>query len=194
VSSLNKPNRCSITFHFCTFINPKRSGAGGGFRVAEKEGRNEVLHSQTKFKRWIHWDRGFESRSWHVCVSAFVYVELSCVGSGLATGWSPIQGVLPTVQKYIPKFKKSNSESQKARGPNPNLLYYLLYFGRLGILNTMRAKPPPHSHQALAAEQWVQPSQIVSYTDHFELFASNCVNYGYNYNVNPEPMQHAIKT
>jgi hypothetical protein len=28
--------------------------------------------------------------------SVFVFV-LSCVGSGLATGWSPIQGVLPTV-------------------------------------------------------------------------------------------------
>jgi hypothetical protein len=32
-----------------------------------------------------------------VCVySVFVF---SCVGSGLVTGWSPVQGVLPTVYK-----------------------------------------------------------------------------------------------
>jgi hypothetical protein len=28
----------------------------------------------------------------------FFYVVLSCVGRGLASGWSPVQGVLPTVQ------------------------------------------------------------------------------------------------
>jgi hypothetical protein len=32
-------------------------------------------------------------------VSVFFCVMLSCVGSGLAMGWSPIQGVLPNVQK-----------------------------------------------------------------------------------------------
>jgi len=32
------------------------------------------------------WNRGFESRSRHGCVSAFFCVVLSCVGSGLATG------------------------------------------------------------------------------------------------------------
>jgi hypothetical protein len=32
-------------------------------------------------------------------VSAFFFcVVLSCVGRGLASGWSPVQGVLPTVQ------------------------------------------------------------------------------------------------
>jgi hypothetical protein len=36
-----------------------------------------------------HWDRGFESRSRHECMSAFFCVVLSCVGSGLATGWCP---------------------------------------------------------------------------------------------------------
>jgi len=46
-----------------------------------------------------HWDRGFESRSMHGCVSAFFCVMLSFVGSGLATGCSPVQGVSPNVQK-----------------------------------------------------------------------------------------------
>jgi hypothetical protein len=45
-----------------------------------------------------HWDRGFESLSSHGYLSFFVFV-LSCVGSDLATGCSPIQGVLPTVYK-----------------------------------------------------------------------------------------------
>jgi hypothetical protein len=31
-------------------------------------------------------------------VSAFFCVVLSCVGRGLASGWSPLQGVLSTVQ------------------------------------------------------------------------------------------------
>jgi hypothetical protein len=39
------------------------------------------------------WDRGFESHSRHGCLCLFCV----CIGSGLTTGWSPIQGVLPTV-------------------------------------------------------------------------------------------------
>jgi hypothetical protein len=43
------------------------------------------------------WDRGFESRSRHGCLSASFCVVLPCVGRGLATGWSLVQGVLPYV-------------------------------------------------------------------------------------------------
>jgi hypothetical protein len=50
-----------------------------------------------------------------VCVSP-VFV-LSCVGSGLATGWSPSQGVLPTVYK-IQISELINSEWAQAKGPN----------------------------------------------------------------------------
>jgi hypothetical protein len=32
-----------------------------------------------------------------VCVCLFCVCVDLCVGSGLATGWSPIQGVLPTM-------------------------------------------------------------------------------------------------
>jgi hypothetical protein len=48
----------------------------------------------------------------------FVWVDsvfvLSCVSSGLATGWSPVQGVLPTVFKY--KIKES-----RKRRPRPDV-------------------------------------------------------------------------
>jgi hypothetical protein len=40
-----------------------------------------------------HWDRGFESHPRHGCLF------ILRVGSGLATGWSPVQGVLPTVHR-----------------------------------------------------------------------------------------------
>jgi len=51
---------------------------------------------------------------------SFFFV-LSRVGGGLATGWYPVQGVLSSVQKQIHKIQKSNSESKRAREPNPNL-------------------------------------------------------------------------
>jgi hypothetical protein len=51
------------------------------------------------------------ARGMDVCVySVFV---LSCVGSGLATGWSIVQGVLPTV--YMCKITKPHKEEAKAR-------------------------------------------------------------------------------
>jgi hypothetical protein len=46
-----------------------------------------------------HWDCGFESHPRYGCLSAFILFVLSCVGGGLATGWSPVQGVLPIVYK-----------------------------------------------------------------------------------------------
>jgi hypothetical protein len=38
------------------------------------------------------------TRSMDVCALLF-YVCVLCLGSGLATGWSPVQGVLPTVYR-----------------------------------------------------------------------------------------------
>jgi hypothetical protein len=34
------------------------------------------------------------TRGMHVCVRLFYVCDLVCVGSGLATGWSPVQGIL----------------------------------------------------------------------------------------------------
>jgi hypothetical protein len=51
-------------------------------------------------------------------VSAFYCVVLSSVGRGLASGWSPVQGVLPTVQPML-KIQKINSEPEQAKRPDP---------------------------------------------------------------------------
>jgi hypothetical protein len=32
-----------------------------------------------------------------VCVRLFCVCVVLCIGKGLATGWSPVQGILPTV-------------------------------------------------------------------------------------------------
>jgi hypothetical protein len=44
-----------------------------------------------------HWDRGF--RGMDVCVRLFYVCVFLSVGSGRATGWSHVQGVLPTVRR-----------------------------------------------------------------------------------------------
>jgi hypothetical protein len=47
-----------------------------------------------------HWNRGFESHSRHECLCAlFCVCVVLCVGSGLATGWAPVKGVVPTVYR-----------------------------------------------------------------------------------------------
>jgi hypothetical protein len=51
-------------------------------------------------------------------VSTFFCLLLSCVGRGLASGRSPVQGVPLTVQ-YIHKFQKINSEQKEAKRSNP---------------------------------------------------------------------------
>jgi hypothetical protein len=44
-----------------------------------------------------HWDCGFDCHSRHGCLCAFVLcLCFLCIGSGLATGLSPIQEVIPT--------------------------------------------------------------------------------------------------
>jgi hypothetical protein len=44
------------------------------------------------------------TRGMHVCVRLFCVCVVLCVGSGLVKGWSPVQGVLPTVYR-IKKMK-----------------------------------------------------------------------------------------
>jgi hypothetical protein len=50
-----------------------------------------------------------------VCVRFFCVCVVLCVGSGLATGWSPVQGVLLTVYR-IKNLKKSGQSPTKGCG------------------------------------------------------------------------------
>jgi hypothetical protein len=52
-----------------------------------------------------HWDRGFESRSRHGCMSAFVCVVLYRAGRDPVMGRSPVQGVLPSCLNGFIKVK-----------------------------------------------------------------------------------------
>jgi hypothetical protein len=47
-----------------------------------------------------------------VCVCVCVCAFILCVGSGLVTGWSPVQGVLPTVYR----IKKPKKRPRSNRG------------------------------------------------------------------------------
>jgi hypothetical protein len=64
----------------------------------------QPIKMTARYKAWtvfVRSNAGFESYSKHGCLCAFIL----CVGSGLAMGWSPVQGVLPTVYK-IKTLKK----------------------------------------------------------------------------------------
>jgi hypothetical protein len=64
-----------------------------------------------------HWDRVFESRSRHgyLCVRLFCVCLVLCIVSGLATGWSTVQGILSTV--YTIKNLKKRPRSTRAVEP-----------------------------------------------------------------------------
>jgi hypothetical protein len=60
-------------------------------------------------------DRGFESHSRHGCLCAFILCLCCSVYSrGLATSWSPVQGVLPTVY-MIKKLQSGQSLTKGSR-------------------------------------------------------------------------------
>jgi hypothetical protein len=50
------------------------------------------------------------TRGMDVSVRLFCVYVVLCVGSGLATGWSPVQGVLPTVYRIRNLKKRSMSK------------------------------------------------------------------------------------
>jgi hypothetical protein len=74
--------------------------------TADHSGR--AVWGMNCLRSFERWDLGFESRSRHGClyyVQLFCVCVVLCVSRGLATGWFPVQGVLPTVYK-IKKLKK----------------------------------------------------------------------------------------
>jgi hypothetical protein len=63
------------------------------------------------------WGRGFESHSRHWCSHLFCVCAVLCVGSSLATGWSPVQGILRTVYRIM---KLKNRPGPRALEPLMN--------------------------------------------------------------------------
>jgi hypothetical protein len=66
-------------------------------------------------------------------MSAFFCVVLSCVGSGLATGWSPVQGVLPNAQN---RFISFISQSLNWKMPEGLIRIYFTYDRRIRYYTT----------------------------------------------------------
>jgi hypothetical protein len=62
------------------------------------------------------WNRRFESHSRHGCLYSvrLICVCVQCVGRGLVTGWSLVQGVLPTVYR-IKKLKNRQGPTKGCR-------------------------------------------------------------------------------
>jgi hypothetical protein len=65
-----------------------------------------------------------------ICVSLFCICVVLCVGSGLATGRSPVKGVLPTVYR-IKKLKQRPRPTRtvyRAVGRSVNIYYKIIKF------------------------------------------------------------------
>jgi hypothetical protein len=60
--------------------------------VSARALRHEICSSAKTLRCWFR----IPLEAW---MPTCVFFVLSCVGSGLATGWSPVQGLLPTVYK-----------------------------------------------------------------------------------------------
>jgi hypothetical protein len=75
------------------------------------------LSHELFFPRWKAGIMGSNpARGLDVCVCIYSVSVVLCVGSGLARGWSPVQGVLPHVYK-IKKLKKRPRTNKRAVEP-----------------------------------------------------------------------------
>jgi hypothetical protein len=71
-----------------------------------------------------HWDCGFQSHSQHGCLYCVHLFCLCCsVCIGLGTGWSPFQGVLPTVYR----IKKLKSGQRPTKGCTAIIIIVYLF-------------------------------------------------------------------
>jgi hypothetical protein len=80
---------------------------------------NVLMTVDCRFKLWTVFARSNAAivgsnptRSTDVCVCVCVTL---CLGSGLATGWSPVQGVLPTVWKRLRKWRRGQGPTKGCR-------------------------------------------------------------------------------
>jgi hypothetical protein len=106
---------------------PSRPVTGIAFTFADHSGR--ALYGMNCLHSLDHWGRGFESHSRHEClyfVPLFCVCVVLCVGRGFSTGWSPVQGVLPTVY-WIKKLKKWPRPNKGLKNHNNNNNWRTLY-------------------------------------------------------------------
>jgi hypothetical protein len=66
-----------------------------------------------------HWRCGFKSHSTHGWMSVYYVYVVLYVGRGLATGWSPVQGILPT--EYRSEKLKKRQRPNKGLWSHNNL-------------------------------------------------------------------------
>jgi hypothetical protein len=63
-------------------------------------------------ERWDSWFESHSRRGCLYCVRLFCVCVVLCVGSGLATGWSPVQGVLSTMYRIKKPKKRPRSNKR----------------------------------------------------------------------------------
>jgi hypothetical protein len=78
--------------------------------------RQQLITVVARYKAWTIFSRSNTeiegsnpTRSMGVCVRLFCVCGVLCVGRGLPTDWSPVQGVLPTVHNFSPLWRYSPS-------------------------------------------------------------------------------------
>jgi hypothetical protein len=77
-----------------------------------------ITHSNTEIV-------GFNpTRGTDVCLRLFCLCWLPCVSSRLATGWSPVQGILPSVRKIHNFLNNSEWEQTRQRSPSRQKQHY----------------------------------------------------------------------
>jgi hypothetical protein len=88
--------------------------------TSTSDGRSQTLSKSRAWTVFARSNTGIvgsdPTQGMDVCVRLFYVCVFLCVGSCLATGWSPVQGVLPTVCR-VEKLKKLPRSSKRTVDP-----------------------------------------------------------------------------
>jgi hypothetical protein len=99
--------------------------------------RDRSLWGMNCLRPLEHCGRGFESHSRHGCLHAFILFVFCWVGSGLATGRSPVQGALPFVYRTM-KTEKAVRAQKRAVEPLMNEHWFSSFGSRpFALLSTV---------------------------------------------------------
>jgi hypothetical protein len=90
------PHTYIYTLYICTYTSCRSRWPSGPRHVLSSFARKPGTRVRIPYKAWM----------FGVCMRLFCICVVLCLGSGLATGWSPVQGVLPSV-KMISETEKS---------------------------------------------------------------------------------------